>query len=84
MYYPHGATDSNATPELLHVPIYLLHTPFFGPKTTLCMKSAEMPALERYLKLRYRLLGRAGKRTIAKLTEENVSLSEVHPVLNNT
>ena len=43
------------------------------------MKLAEMPALERYLELRYRLLGRVSKTTIAKLTYENVSLSEVHP-----
>ena len=57
---------------------------FLAPKTTLCMKSVEMPALERYLKLRCRLLGRVGKTSLAKLTEENVSLSEVHPVLNNT
>ena len=79
-------TDSNATPELLLVPTYLLHTPFFGPKekTTLCMKKAEMPALERYLKLRYRLLGRVRKTTKAKLAGKNISLSEVRPVLNNT
>ena len=27
--------DSNATPELLLVPTYILHTPFFGPKNNI-------------------------------------------------
>ena len=74
MYYPHGATDSNATPELLLVPTYLLHTPFFGPKNNIVFEVDRMPALERYLKLRYRLLGRVRKTTKAKLAGKNISL----------
>ena len=62
---------------------FTLH--FLAPTTTSCLKSTEMPALERYLKLRYRLLGRVRKTTKAKLAGKNIlhiKLFTLSPELN--